>query len=116
MPNRGWLEGASYWELVANLTNDRFVPLCAGVVNCMDGDVVRLCGTWRYVHEGPAFATRALAAEYARKHRPSDADVGEAPPASSVRRSSPVSSAVPQSVLVPTSNDESMPESCSARR
>jgi hypothetical protein len=111
MPNRDWFEGASYWELLANLTNDRFVPLCAGIVNSIEGDVVRLCGTWRYVHEGPAFATRERAAEYARKHRPSDADVEEAPPVSSVRRSSPVSSALLQSAHLPASNDEPTPES-----
>ena len=92
VPKRYWRRGAQYWELYANLTTDRFRPVWVGVVDRVDGDVVRLDGTWRYTSEGLAFASRAEALTYAHEHRPSEvANLNRKPRA--VRGSSPIASA-----------------------
>jgi hypothetical protein len=84
---RVWNSGDHYWELWESASEDRYFPLCSGIVDFVDDGIVRLVGcTWRFLGEGLPFNARADAVLYALDHRPSDEQV----PESSVRRSSPV--------------------------
>lgn len=70
-PAHKWQNGDTYWELVVHPAEDRFSPSCAGTVDFVDGKVIYLYGTWRYVDEGWAFPSHAAAKAYADQHRPS---------------------------------------------
>lgn len=68
-PRRAWRSGDEYWALWIDATHGRYFPVRLGVVDTVEGDVVRMTnGDWRLVSEGLPFGSLSHAERYAREH------------------------------------------------
>ena len=91
-PRRAWQPGDEYWALWIDATRMRYFPVKIGVVDTVEGDVVRMTnGDWRLLSEGLPFESLSHAERYSKEHpleedSPPHSGVAPKPSSSSLAR------------------------------